>query len=73
MPILKYRCNACGKEFAKISLTLAGIPKECPVCGAANPQEAGPAFEVEEGFGLRPQCTSCEDCSSEGCRPAASS
>jgi putative FmdB family regulatory protein len=70
MPILKFRCNDCGKEFAKILFTEAAIPKECPVCGAGNPEELGSVFGGESGLSQRRLCTSCDSCGDEGCRPA---
>jgi putative FmdB family regulatory protein len=71
MPILKYRCTDCGKEFAKILLNPGAVPKECPVCGAGGLEESGEAFEARGGSGQRAQCTSCEECSVEGCAPVS--
>jgi putative FmdB family regulatory protein len=62
MPIMKYTCRSCGKEFAKIFFSPENAPKRCPVCGGDNVQEKGPAFDA----GARPLssliCTSCEGC-----------
>ncbi|MGD9819507.1 MAG: zinc ribbon domain-containing protein, partial [Desulfomonilaceae bacterium] len=44
MPITKYRCLDCGKEFSKIYFSLDHAPTKCTVCGASNIVEAGPTF-----------------------------
>ena len=36
MPILNYKCTQCGKEFAKILMSLENAPKNCPVCDAED-------------------------------------
>jgi putative FmdB family regulatory protein len=71
MPILKYKCVECGKEFAKIMFSLDDAPKGCPVCGAESPLEAGQAFSDAEGLAARRLCTSCDTCEVTGCGPTA--
>lgn len=68
MPITKYRCKDCGKEFAKIVINPEKAPLECPVCGAAEPREIGAAFNPEPALAERLSCVSCDSCSGEtGC------
>ncbi len=72
MPILKYACDDCGKEFAKIVTKPDTVPTTCTVCGAVNIREAGPAFDYENKDLNRLLCVSCETCetceeSSDGC------
>jgi len=64
MPLLRYRCNSCGKEFAKIFFTPENAPRQCPVCHADNPEELGEAFEYDQDMMRRVLCTSCESCES---------
>ena len=74
MPLLRYRCTSCGKEFAKIFFSQEQAPRECPVCHAENPEELGAAFQYDQDMMRRVLCTSCESCDSdEGSCSAASS
>lgn len=73
MPILKYRCADCGKEFAKILMEENQVPTQCPVCGAGDLQEVGPAFSVERTLLARYGCTSCDTCEGESCYTVSSS
>ena len=41
MPILKFQCINCGKEFAKIFVDSSAPPKSCPVCGASSLEVSG--------------------------------
>jgi len=66
MPILKYRCTGCGKEFAKIVFDPDKFPRSCPVCGTGNPEEVGDAFGDAEYALKRPACVSCDTCGDEG-------
>ena len=66
MPILKYRCSGCGKEFAKIVFYPENSPRSCPVCGTGAPEELGDAFEADEYALKRPACVSCDNCGDEG-------
>ncbi|MEI8182870.1 MAG: FmdB family zinc ribbon protein [Desulfomonile sp.] len=65
MPILKYKCNECGKEFTKIFVNPEKAPRECPVCGSANPEEVGAAFNAEDKSLDRFFCVSCDSCGDE--------
>lgn len=65
MPVLKYRCNHCGKEFAKIFLTPETAPRECPVCRAPKPEALGPAFHYDAQMIKRAVCTSCDACETD--------
>lgn len=65
MPILKYKCSKCGKEFSKIFVDPSNAPKHCPVCGHGHPEEIGPAFDVEGKSLDRSLCLSCESCSDD--------
>jgi putative FmdB family regulatory protein len=47
MPILKYKCDDCGKEFAKIFFKPEDAPRDCPVCGERNIKEIGAAFDYD--------------------------
>jgi putative FmdB family regulatory protein len=67
MPILSYRCQECGKEFSKIFFNQEHAPRTCPVCGASDPAEVGPTFEVDEKAIARAVGTSCGDCEDESC------
>ena len=62
MPILKFQCGDCGKEFAKIFFDPGDAPRTCPVCGATGLREAGEAFEYDAESLERPACVSCEAC-----------
>lgn len=62
MPIPRYKCRECGKEFAKILINLENTPKHCPVCGASEPEELGPAFEYDVAAFQRLSCASCDAC-----------
>ncbi|MBM4326483.1 MAG: zinc ribbon domain-containing protein [Deltaproteobacteria bacterium] len=62
MPILKYRCSVCEKEFAKIFFRPEAAPRACPVCGAKDPIEMGPAFDSGEQSIARAMCGSCDAC-----------
>lgn len=65
MPISKFKCHECGKEFAKIFVDAKNAPQQCPVCGASEPEEMGPAFHVDKKQIERLSCTSCEGCAEE--------
>jgi len=65
MPILKYECSGCGKEFAKIFFEPEGAPQACPVCGGTDLQEVGQAFDYENKSLERLACVSC-DCDTCG-------
>jgi putative FmdB family regulatory protein len=59
MPILLYRCEACGKQFPKIVMKPEAAPRGCPVCGAEAVFETGEAFA---GSADRDGCGACEGC-----------
>jgi putative FmdB family regulatory protein len=65
MPILKYKCVGCGKEFAKIFFNPEDAPRHCPVCGEGNLEETGSAFDYEQKSLDRLMCMSCETCEGE--------
>ena len=67
MPIMKFRCGDCGKEFAKIYFSSQHAPKACTLCGAENLEELGPAFPVEEAVSQRPMCMTCDACEDSMC------
>jgi putative FmdB family regulatory protein len=67
MPVLKYKCNDCGKEFAKIFFAEPNAPRACPVCHAENIAELGPAFTVDKERLRRALCVSCETCETGTC------
>jgi len=74
MPILKYRCAQCGKEFAKILVNTGNAPKQCPVCSAPSPVEIGEAFTYDATSLNRYACDSCDSCGVEAsCQAARSS
>lgn len=66
MPILKYKCRECGKEFAKIFSDPSQAPKECTVCRAPDPEELGNAFHTDPQSWARHFCTDCDSCEAEG-------
>ncbi|MEW6352414.1 MAG: FmdB family zinc ribbon protein [Thermodesulfobacteriota bacterium] len=73
MPITKFECQSCGKEFAKIFTDAAGAPRSCPVCGADQLKELGPAFHPDVLQIRRAGCMSCGSCEEElSCSVAAS-
>ncbi len=64
MPILSYKCDSCGKEFAKIFVDTQDAPKKCPVCNSFAIKEKGQAFRVDSGLFTRIACASCDTCDS---------
>jgi len=66
MPINRYKCRECGKEFSKIFFTAENAPRDCPVCRATNLDELGPAFQADEQMARRVMGVSCETCADEG-------
>ena len=61
MPILKYKCAGCGKEFAKIFFNPEDAPRHCPVCGDGNIEEVIPAL-IDCGIDiLNPIQSACLD------------
>lgn len=74
MPILKFRCRSCSKEWAKIIANPEDSPRQCPVCGEAGPEEMGPAFSYEGKSLERLMSVTCGTCGEEGfCGPSPSS
>ncbi len=65
MPILKFLCQSCGKEFAKIFTDSWGSPTHCPVCGADQLKDLGPAFHPDVMQIRRASCVSCGSCEEE--------
>ncbi len=65
MPILKYSCEDCGKEFAKIIVNNDHVPKSCPVCESASIVDLGAAFNVDMDQAQRALCMSCDSCGDE--------
>ncbi|MDQ7785355.1 MAG: zinc ribbon domain-containing protein [Desulfomonilaceae bacterium] len=71
MPITKYRCADCGKEFAKILLKTEDAPSKCPVCGATELEDFGAAFDPDARLIERLSCFSCDSCGEQsGCAAA---
>ena len=66
MPILKYKCRDCGKEFAKIFFKAEDAPGQCPVCRAEDPIELGAAFDYDGKSLERLMCDSCDSCADDG-------
>lgn len=74
MPILKFRCRTCEKEFPKIFLKPEQAPRTCPVCGADDIVIIGPAFEETDDRRKRALCMTCDSCGEYGCaRPTVPS
>lgn len=73
MPIKSYKCRECGKEFSKIFFTLENAPRECPVCGASNPEDLGSTFQADEQTAQRVMRGSCDACGDEDCCTSAGS
>jgi putative FmdB family regulatory protein len=71
MPILKYRCTVCGKEFAKIFFKPENSPRQCPVCAAPLPQEIGPAFDHDLRSSNKLVCGTCQACEEQASCPTA--
>jgi putative FmdB family regulatory protein len=65
MPISKFKCGDCGKEFAKIHTGAADETIKCPVCRSENTSELGAAFEPSgarlPGFSCDDSCDTCAD------------
>ena len=66
MPISRYKCRKCGKEFAKIYFNLEDAPQKCPVCDAPSLEELGAAFHPDARQMERALCVSCDSCAEEG-------
>lgn len=66
MPIIRYKCRECGKEFSKIFFTTENAPRECPVCRATNLDELGPTFQADDQTAQRVMGVSCETCADAG-------
>lgn len=66
MPIINYKCNDCGKDFAKIFVEPNGAPKICPVCSSTTITELGSAFSTDFNAFARLSCESCGTCDSCG-------
>lgn len=60
MPILKFHCNDCEKEFAKIFFSPEQAPKTCTVCGSENIREQGAAFHADAQTAARSLGASCD-------------
>jgi putative FmdB family regulatory protein len=67
MPISKFRCSKCAKDFAKIFFRPEDAPGRCPVCGAPDPIEVGPAFSYEGKSLDRLMSVACGTCGEEHC------
>jgi len=66
MPILKFSCKDCGKEFPKIIISVDSMPQKCIVCGSQNLEERGDAFEKTQDALSRYFCDSCDTCDTCG-------
>lgn len=66
MPIINYKCNECGKNFAKIFSELKNAPKSCPVCSSTAITDLGSAFTTDVNAFARLACESCSTCDSCG-------
>jgi putative FmdB family regulatory protein len=73
MPIVNYKCAACGKEFAKLFFDEKNAPKVCPVCKATGLREIGFAFPENNESLERFMTVSCDGCGDESCGIAPSS
>jgi putative FmdB family regulatory protein len=62
MPLLRFKCQVCGKKFAKIFFSVENAPKRCPVCAAPELEELGPAFRPDIRAIQRAVCISCDSC-----------
>lgn len=67
MPILKYVCVECGKEFSKIFFSLEHAPTKCPVCSSEHISELGDTFKTDQDLASRVLCMSCNSCSDDSC------
>ncbi len=67
MPILKYSCIECGKEFSKIFFSEQYAPTKCPVCASDNISVLGDTFKSDEALASRVLCASCSSCSDDSC------
>ncbi len=65
MPIPRFQCQECGKEFAKIIVNPNNRPQACPACGAGALREMGPAFPETDRRFADALCASCESCATE--------
>ena len=69
MPIMKYNCLDCGKEFSKIFFSDGHAPRSCTVCGSENIVGAGSTFKEDEALAKRVLCASCDSCSDSNASP----
>lgn len=67
MPVINYKCSACGKEFAKLFFHEEDAAKICPVCKATDLRELGLAFPEYTESMERFLSVSCEGCGDESC------
>lgn len=65
MPLLKYRCTACGKRFEELVSLSNEKPIHCPDCG----EKAERAYEGKclfgtpgSGSGCSGNCSGCSGC-----------
>jgi len=65
MPVLKYVCHTCGKEFPKIVTSPDKVPTKCIVCGAETLEEIGEAFPNNAVTLDRFFCNSCDSCTED--------
>ncbi|MFH0821212.1 MAG: hypothetical protein V2B18_00545 [Pseudomonadota bacterium] len=75
MPIPKFNCRSCGKEFAKIVVKPEYMPRNCPVCGSEDIVGDSEAFISNGRYADMGSCLSCESCgpTPNACsRPASS-
>ncbi|MGI6315360.1 MAG: FmdB family zinc ribbon protein [Christensenellales bacterium] len=66
MPLLKYRCNVCGKIFDELVRTVDKAPR-CPVCGEETTRfyKGKCSFGVlgaAAGGGCSGNCSHCAGC-----------
>lgn len=65
MPILQYRCKACGKKFEEL-VAKFDVPVRCPDCGGETERDYSGEMYSATGKPVKKCSGNCKTCG--GCR-----